>query len=168
MCNCEYDYSVVTLIGFLLRLFVWMYVCMHVCMYVCMHVCMCASKSLTLNKSSVCGCSCCIDQEKQLREAASRGRLYEVASLLDQGFDIQCMDGVRNERIDWQSSAIGPQPGADMAIRRSRSALSAISLHITAVHTHTHNYTNKMHASIIIRAARISASMMDVHAYVQT
>ena len=93
MCNCEYDYSVVTLIGFLLRLYVY-------CMYVCMYVCICASKSSTLNKSCVCGCSSCIDQEDQLLAAAERGRVDEVASLLDQGVDIQCKDRVRNERID--------------------------------------------------------------------
>ncbi len=95
MCNCEYDYSVVTLIGFLLRL------------YVCS---LCASKSSSLNKGCVCGCSSCIDQEKQLLEAAEgkrqllaaalRGRVDEVASLLDQGVDIQCKNWVRNERID--------------------------------------------------------------------
>ena len=67
-----------------------------------------------------------------------------------------------------------PQPGAGIAIRRSRSALSTISLHITAVHTHTYTYRNKMHASIITNSdiqiinSRISTSMMDVHAYVQT
>jgi hypothetical protein len=58
------------------------------------------SKSSTLNKNCACGCSSCIDQEEQLREAAEEGRVDEVASLLDQGVDIQCKDGVRNERID--------------------------------------------------------------------
>ena len=81
----------VTLIGFLLRL----YVCI-------LYVCICMSKSLALlNKSCVYGdCSSYIDQEEQLREAARGGRVDEVASLLDQGVDIQCKDGVRNERID--------------------------------------------------------------------
>ncbi len=121
-----------------------------VCMFVYIFVCMYVSKSSALNKSCVCGCSSCIDQEKQLLAAAEGGRVDAVVSLLDQGVDIQCKDGVRNERIDGQSSAIGPQPGAGMAIRRS---LSTISLHITAVHTHTYNYRNKMHASIIIQTA---------------
>ena len=71
---------------------------MHVCIY---FVCICASKSSTLNESCVCGCSSCIDQEEQLRVAAREGRVDEVASLLDQGVDIQCKDDlVRNERID--------------------------------------------------------------------
>jgi hypothetical protein len=73
---------------------------MYVCMYVCVYVCMCASKSSTLNKSCVCGCASCIDQEKQLLAAAIYGRVDEVASLLDQGVDIQCKGSVRNERID--------------------------------------------------------------------
>jgi hypothetical protein len=126
---------------------------MHVCMFVCVFVCICASKSSPLSKSCVCVCCSYIDQEKQLLWAARGGRVDEVASLLAQGVDIQCKDEVRNERIDWQPSAIGPQPGAGMAIRRSRCALSTISLHITAVHTHTYNYRNKMHASIILRNA---------------
>jgi hypothetical protein len=71
-----------------------------VCMFVYIFVCMCVSKSSTLNKNCACGCSSCIDQEEQLLEAAKRGRVDEVASLLDQGVDIQCKDGVRNERID--------------------------------------------------------------------
>ena len=71
-----------------------------VCMFVYIFVCMYVSKSSTLNKSCVCGCSSCIDQEEQLREAALGGRVDEVASLLDQGVDIQCKDEVRIERID--------------------------------------------------------------------
>ena len=80
-----------------------MNVCMHVCMYVCiMYVCMhvCVSKLSTLNKNCVCGCSSCIDQEEKLLAAARGGRVYEVASLLDQGVDIQCKNSVRNEWID--------------------------------------------------------------------
>ena len=77
-----------------------MHVSMHVCMFVYVFVCSCASKSSSLNKSCVCGCSSYIDQEEQLREAARGGRMDEVASLLDQGVDIQCKDWVRNERID--------------------------------------------------------------------
>ena len=65
-----------------------------------MYVCMCTLKSSALNKSFVCGCSSCIDQEEQLLDAAKGGRVDEVASLLDQGVDIQCKDEVRNERID--------------------------------------------------------------------
>ncbi len=71
-----------------------------VCMFVYIFVCMYVSKSSTLNKNCACGFSSCIDQEEQLREAAEEGRVDEVASLLDQGVDIQCKDGVRNERID--------------------------------------------------------------------
>ena len=63
---------------------------------VCMFVCLCASKSSTLNN----GCVSCIDQKNQLLAAAKGGRVDEVASLLDQGVDIQCKDRVRNERID--------------------------------------------------------------------
>ena len=62
---------------------------------VCMFVCLCASKSSTLNNSCVCGCSSCIDQKNQLLAAAKGGRVDEVASLLDQGVDIQCKDRVR-------------------------------------------------------------------------
>ncbi len=75
-------------------------ICINVCMFVYIFVCICASKSLTLNNTCVCGCSSCIDQEEQLREAARGGRVDEVASLLDQGVDIQCKNWVRNERID--------------------------------------------------------------------
>ena len=74
----------------------YLYECMHVCMYVCM----CVSKLSTLNKNCVCDCSSCIYQEEQLLAAASGGRVDEVASLLDQGVDIQCKDSVINERID--------------------------------------------------------------------
>ena len=91
-----------------------MYVCMYVYVlfvetllhmlvcFVCLfifYVCICASKSSTLNKSSVCGCSSYIYQEEQLLAAARGGQEDELASLLDQGVDIQCKDGVRNERI---------------------------------------------------------------------
>jgi len=75
-------------------------VCMHLCMFVYVFVCNCASKSSTLNKSCVCGCSSYIDQEEQLLAAARGGQEDELASLLDQGVDIQCKDRVRNERID--------------------------------------------------------------------
>ena len=73
---------------------------MNVCMFVYIFVCICASKSSTLNKSCVCGCASCIDQEELLFSAARGGRVDEVASLLDQGVDIQCKDEVRIERID--------------------------------------------------------------------
>ena len=81
-------------------MYVCMYVSMHVCVFVYVFVCICATKSSTLNKSCVCGCSSYIDQEEQLLAAAREGRVDEVASLLDQGVDIQCKDEVRNERID--------------------------------------------------------------------
>ena len=77
-----------------------MYVSMHVCIFVYVFICSCASKSSSLNNSCVCVCSSYIDKEEQLREAARGGRVDELASLLDQGVDIQCKDRVRNERID--------------------------------------------------------------------
>ena len=80
---------------------VCMYISMHVCMFVYVFVCICASKLSSLNNSCVCGCSSYIDQEEQLLAAAEGGRVDEVASLLDQGVDIQCQTHwVRNERID--------------------------------------------------------------------
>ena len=86
-------------------MFACMYVCMYLCIcmpfvYVCIYFCICASKSSTLNNSCVCGCSSYIDQEEQLLAAARGARVDVVASLLDQGVDIQCKDCVRNERID--------------------------------------------------------------------
>ncbi len=102
---CMYYLYYIRLSFLIVFLFIGLFVClffMYVFMYctVCMYVCMYASKSSTLNKSCVCGCSSCIDQEEQLLSAAREGRLDEVASLLDQGVDIQCKDEVRIERID--------------------------------------------------------------------
>ena len=68
---------------------------MHVCVFVYIFVCICASKLSSLNNNCVCVCSSYFDKEEQLREAASGGRMDEVVSLLDQGIEIQCKNGVR-------------------------------------------------------------------------
>ena len=52
----------------------------------------------TPNNNSISG-SYCIDQEKQLLKAAGKGRVKKVATLLDQGIDVECKDEVINTNI---------------------------------------------------------------------
>ena len=52
----------------------------------------------TSNNNSISG-SYCIDQEKQLLKAAGKGRVKKVATLLDQGIDVECKDEVINANI---------------------------------------------------------------------
>ena len=72
--------------------------CRRLCMY-SMYCCTYFSPELsTTNKNSISG-SYCIDQEKQLLKAAGKGRVKKVATLLDQGIDVECKDKVINRNI---------------------------------------------------------------------
>ncbi len=130
-------------------------VCMHLCMYVCMYLCMYVCLDMFLyvfvrpnHRHWITVVFAFAVLLISIRRTSGRGGVtaWPRSRHSMQGWGKKWTN--RLTIIRYRS-----QPGAGMAIRRSRCALSTILLHITAVHTHTYNYRNKMHASIIIRTA---------------